>query len=125
MNGKSTAFRIALAQLLATIAVSVLLYGLQGRAAGAAAAVGGCIAVGNNLLFAWHVLAGGVLPARTVLRRFYLAEVVKIFLTTGLFLGALTVLKLPFLPLLLGYGATLAAHWLSLLLPPPQVHRSG
>lgn len=125
MNGKSTAYRIALVQLMATILVSVLLYGLQGRTAGVAAALGGCIAVGNTLLFAWRVFAGGVLPARTVLRRFYVAEVVKIVLTAGLFLTALTVLALPFLPLLLGYAVTLAAHWISLLLPPPHAHRSS
>lgn len=125
MNGKSTAYRIALAQLAATVLVSALLLALQGRATGIAAAVGGCVGVVNNLFFAWRVFAGGVLPAQTVLRRFYLAEVVKIFLTAALFLAALMVLKLPFLPLLIGYGATLAAHWLSLLFPPLQAHRSG
>lgn len=125
MNGKSIAYRIALAQLGGTVLVTVLVYGLRGYAAGVAAAIGGCIAVANNVFFAWRVFAGGVVPAQTVLRRFYLAEIVKILVTAVLFLGALTVLKLPFLPLLLGYGVTFAVHWLSLLLPPVPAHRSN
>jgi ATP synthase protein I len=125
MNGKSTAYRIALAQFVATLLVSLLLYALQGGSAAAAAGAGGGIAVVNNILFAWRVFGGGVVPAQTVLRRMYLAEVIKIFLTAALFLGALIEFKLPFLPLLLGYGVTLVVHWLSLLLPPLPAHRSS
>lgn len=125
MNGKSTAYRIALAQLAATLLATLLLYALQGGVIATAAAAGGGIAIVNNLLFAWRVFGGGIVPPQTVLRRLYLAEVVKILLTAGLFLGALTVFALPFLPLLLGYGVTLAVHWLSLLLPPLPAHRSS
>jgi ATP synthase protein I len=125
MNGKSTAYRIALAQLVATLLVGLLLYGLRGAAAATAAVAGGGIAVVNNLLFAWRVFGGGILPPHVVLRRLYVAEVVKILLTAGSFLGALTLFALPFLPLLLGYGVTLAVHWLSLLFPPIPAHRSS
>ncbi len=123
MNGKSTAYRIVAAQLAAVLLVAALLYAASGTAPAAAAAAGGGIAVISNFYFARRVFAAGVLPARTVLRRFYIAEAVKIFLTAGLFLVALAVLELSFLPMLLGYGITLVVHWAALLLPAAPVHR--
>ena len=117
MNGKSTAYRIVLAQLGAAVFMAVLLYALGGAASGAAAAVGGAIAVISNFYFACHVFAGGVVPAHTVMRRFYVAEVVKALLTGGLFLVAILVLKLSFLPLLLGYAVALVVYWVALLMP--------
>lgn len=123
MNGKSTAHRIVWMQLAATIVVAAILFAASGTAAAAAAAAGGGIAVVNNLYFARLLFAGGIVPAKTVLHRFYLAEVVKIVLTTALFLAALLVFRLSFLPLLSGYGVALTIHWFALLLPPAAVQR--
>lgn len=122
MNGKSTAYRIVLAQLVAALGVAVLLYAISGAQAGVAAAAGGAIAVVANLYFVRHLFAGGVAPAQTVLRRFYVAETVKIVLTAGLFLAALVAFELSFLPLLLGYGVTLVVYWVALL-PLAPAHR--
>lgn len=122
MNGKSTAYRIVLAQLVAAVVVAALLFAISGAPAAIAAAAGGGIAVVANLYVVRHLFAGGVVPAKTVLRRFYVAETVKIVLTAGLFLAALVVFELPFLPLLLGYGVTLVVYWAALL-PLAPVHR--
>lgn len=123
MNGKSTAYRIIVAQLAAAVLAAGALLALSGGNAALAVLAGGAIAVLSNFYFAQHVFAGGVAPARTVLRRFYLAELIKILLTAGLFLAALVVFEAPFLPLLLGYGVALIAHWAALLLPPAPAHR--
>jgi len=123
MNGKSTAYRIVLAQSVAALLVAAVLLLVSGRGAAIAATAGGAIAAVNNLYFAWRVFAGGVVPAQTVLRRFYLAETIKIVLTAGLFLVALVVFELSFLPLLLGYGVTLLVYWAALLPLAPAHHR--
>ncbi len=121
MNGKSTAYKVVLAQLCATLVVAALLWAIIGTAGGIAAAVGGVIGVIANLIFVRYVFSAAAVPASVIVRRFYIAETMKIILTAVMFLGAFLVLQLSFVPLLLGYGATLLVYWAALLKPSAPV----
>jgi ATP synthase protein I len=115
MTGITTAYRIVLAQFVLALVAGFIAWGAMGSAMAIAIFAGGLINVIANLYFAFHVFRGGVRAAPSVLRGFYLAEVVKLLLTAALFAVALAVLKLEPLPLLLGFAVTLAGYWLALL----------
>lgn len=115
MTGITTAYRIVLAQFVLALVAGFIAWGAMGSAVAIAIFAGGLINVIANLYFAFHVFRGGVRAAPSVLRGFYLAEVVKLLLTAALFAVAFAVLKLAPLPLLLGFAVTLAGYWLALL----------
>jgi ATP synthase protein I len=122
MNGKSTAFRIVLAQLAMALAVGGVAWAVGGAGSGLAALVGGLINVVASLYFALQVFSGGVRPAQSVLRSFYIGEVVKFLITAALFGVAVALWRLDVLPLLAGFGLTLVVYWLALL-PAGAIHR--
>jgi len=115
MTRIKTAYKIVLAQFILALVAGFIAWGAMGSAMAIAVFAGGLINVIANLYFAFHVFRGGVRAAPSVLRGFYLAEVVKLLLTAALFAVALAVLKLAPLPLLLGFAVTLAGYWLALL----------
>ncbi len=122
MSGKSTAYRIVFAQFILALLCGAVALAIAGRAAGLAAFVGGMINVVANLYFAVQVFGGGVRPAQAVLKSFYLAEAVKFVITAALFALAVAVWRLHALPLLAGFGLSLAVYWLALL-PAGPIHR--
>ena len=116
MGHKSIAYRIVLAQLGMALVLAAVCLAAWGRSTAVAALAGGAIGVVTNLYVALRVFGNGaVRPAQKVLRRFYAAEALKFALTLGLFALGIGVLKLNALPLLGGYGLTLAVYWLALL----------
>jgi ATP synthase protein I len=119
MNGKSTAYRIVLAQFAAALVLAVATGGIWGARAGYSALVGGLIAAVTSLYFALHVFGVRVSAARAVVRSFYTAEVVKMAITVLLFVAAVVWLKVDFLPLIVAYALTLLVYWFALLLAPP------
>jgi ATP synthase protein I len=119
MNGKATAYRIVIGQLLATLVLAAAVLALWGAAAAGSALAGGLISVTTSLAFAVQLFGRGVRPARKVLASFFLAEAVKFVLTVALFALAIVWLEARFLPLLAGYGLTLVIYWLALLPAAP------
>lgn len=119
MNGKSTAYRIVLAQFAAALVLAVATGGIWDARAGYSALVGGLIAAVTSLYFALQVFGVRVSAARAVLRSFYTAEVVKMAITVLLFVLAVVWLKVDFLPLIVAYALTLLVYWFALLLAPP------
>lgn len=115
MTGKASAYRIVLTQLVLALVAGCIAWAALGRAMAVAVVGGGLINVIANLYFALHVFRGGVRPADAVMRRFYVAEAAKLFLTAALFALAFAVLKLAPVPLLAGFVVTLAGYWLALL----------
>ena len=115
MTGITTAYRIVLAQFVLALVAGIIAWGAMGSSIGVGVVAGGLINAIANLYFALHVFRGGVRTAPSVLRGFYVAEVVKLLLTAALFALALTVFKLEALPLLTGFIVTLAGYWLMLL----------
>lgn len=101
-------------QLLATLLTTIgaLFAGFQ---AAWSAAVGGGIGIVTTACFAYWVFAPGVgVPAKRVLARFVVGEIVKILLTVALFAAAIVWLEAAFLPMLGAFAATLLAYWLVL-----------
>lgn len=101
--------------------ISAICFGLAGwcfygAAHGWSAFAGGLIALLPNLFFS---LAFGVRQdwrtAKQVVRKFYVGEVLKLFLTGLLFALALNTTSIRFPALLLGFGLTLSVFWFSLL----------
>ena len=122
MTGIATAYRIVLTQFVIALVAGIIAWGAMGFSIAVAVIAGGLINVIANLYFALHVFSAGVRTAQSVLRGFYVAEVVKLLLTAALFALALAVLKLAALPLLTGFVMTLAGYWL-VLLPAGPAHR--
>lgn len=119
MNGKSTAYKIVLAQFAATLLLAVLAGGVWSARIGYSALVGGLIATLASLYFALHVFGVRANAARLVVRSFYRAEIVKMAVTALLFLAAVLWLKVEFLPLIVAYALTLLVYWFALLSVAP------
>jgi ATP synthase protein I len=101
--------------------VSTICFGIAGwifydAAHGGSALAGGLIALLPNFLFSLTFgLRQDWRTARQVARRFYMGEVLKLFLTGLLFALALNAPGIQFPALLLGFGLTLSVFWFSLL----------
>jgi ATP synthase protein I len=116
MQAKSIVYRVVGGQILIGLIATLLAYLLSGSSAASSAALGGVIAVAGNLYFGLQLFAGApVKPAKEILRRFYVAEVVKTVLTATLFVIAVLVLNASFFPLIVTYAMTLLVYWLALL----------
>ena len=119
MNGKSTAYKIVVAQFAAALVLAVVAGGVWSFRVGYSALVGGLIAAVASLYFALHVFGVRTSAARVVVRSFYKAEVVKMVMTALLFLAAVFWLKADFLPLIVAYALTVLVYWFALLSAPP------
>ncbi|UCH54007.1 MAG: ATP synthase subunit I [Pseudomonadota bacterium] len=115
MNGKSTVYKIILAQLATALLVAGGAAAGFGARAGYSALTGGLIGVATNLYFAWHVFGFGGRSAQSVVRSFYVAEAIKMALTAALFVVAVLWLEAQPLPLIVTYGLTLMVYWAALL----------
>lgn len=119
MNGKSTAYKIVLAQFGAALILAAAVGSAWGAHAAHSALAGGLIATVSSLFFALYVFGVRATAARVVVRRFYRAEVVKMIVTALLFLAAVSWLKVDFLPLIGAYALMLLVYWFALLSAPP------
>lgn len=101
-------------QIVVTLLAAALFLFVDVKAA-ESAAVGGGIGIVTTAFFAFFVFAGSLgAPAKQIMRRFFVGEVVKLVLTGLLFALAIVWLEASFLPLLLAYIGTLFAYWLVL-----------
>jgi ATP synthase protein I len=119
-HGRTQARKVIWTQLAVTALASLGFWIFSGPAAGVAALAGGMINVVANLFFVrrWFAADGVesptvVSPTQRVLG-FYVAEVVKLFITVALLALAIGVLKLSFMPLFVTFVATLMVFWLAL-----------
>lgn len=110
---KATATIVAI-QCGLTAILSVIAGFVWGELVARSILAGGAICVVTTLLFGLRVFAGGKADADTILRRFYVGEAQKLFLTAVLFFVSIKTPWFAFLPLLCGYIVALAAYWISL-----------
>jgi ATP synthase protein I len=107
---------VLLWQGISAICLGLAGWSFYGASHGWSAFAGGLIALLPNWLFS---LAFGLRQdwrtARQVVRKFYVGEVLKLFLTGLLFALALNAPSIQFPALLLGFGLTLSVFWFSLL----------
>ncbi len=116
-GAKKTTTTIVVIQLSITLLAAVAGIVLVDVKAAYSAVIGGGISISATLYFAWQVFSLPLgTPPDQIATRFYVGEVLKIGLTTVLFILAILVLRVSFLPLFLTYTATLMAYWLALLI---------
>jgi ATP synthase protein I len=108
-------FRIVALQFTIAVLFSATVALFAGVEKGWSAAMGGAIAVAGSLVYALMVARAGNDP-KVVFRRHFRAEMVKVFVTAVLFIGALVLFPSAFfLWLILGFAVTTLAYWFSLL----------
>ncbi|TLX23123.1 hypothetical protein E5S66_03620 [Thermomonas fusca] len=111
--GWRLALRVVVFQIIATLATAAACYISGPRAALAALAGGGAMALGS-LLAAWGAFGGGVAGAGVALGRLLLGTAVKwLVVIVGLYL-AMAVWKLPAVPVLAGAAMAAAAFVVSM-----------
>lgn len=115
MDPKPRVYRIVRTQLAVTIAVALAVFILAGLESAYSALAGGLISVIANFYFAMQTLAGTGKSPRQLVTAFYVGEAVKILITAALFVVAIKVLNVLFLPLFITYVITLLVYWFALL----------
>lgn len=105
--------RVVVWQLGAAV-LAALAFGMAGIGSMAAAAYGGLVVALGSAVFGWRLFAPGVAPVARLARSLYAAEVLKWLLTVLALWFALTQLKLPGLPLIVGMIAANVAFWLGM-----------
>ena len=80
-----------------------------------AVAAGGLIGVAGTLFFSRRLfVAAPGATAKQMLRAFHLGAAGKVIVTGALFAVAIAGFRLPFLPLVGGYAATVLGYWLAM-----------
>jgi ATP synthase protein I len=112
---RKVVFLLPVWQLLLGIVVGILFYFLAGVNAGIAGFFGASISFAGSLVFAFVVFGMGEQSSKTMMKQMFRAEALKM-LTIGLmFYCAFAVLALPFLPVIVGFMATLIIFFVALL----------
>lgn len=88
---------------------------LGGGQAGYSALTGGLISAIASWVFARFVFAGEQGSSGRFLRRVMLGELLKLGVVVIMFVVAITVLELAFLPLISAFAVTLLTYWVALL----------
>ncbi|MYM33019.1 hypothetical protein GTP38_01480 [Duganella sp. FT94W] len=108
-------FRIVALQFVIATGFALLAWNLGGVNKAWSAAYGGAIAVIGSLVYAMLV-ARGAGDAKQAFRRHFRAEMIKIFITAALFIGALVLCSsAAWVWLILGFAAATLAYWVALL----------
>jgi ATP synthase protein I len=108
-------YKIVALQFAIATGFALLAWNLGGPLKAWSAAYGGAIAVIGSLMYAM-IVAGGTNDAAKAFRTHIRAEVVKIFVTVVLFIGALALFQsASWLWLIMGFAVATLAYWFSLL----------
>ncbi|MEE9397728.1 MAG: ATP synthase subunit I [Methylococcales bacterium] len=112
----STVTKIINLQALTLILITIGFFLYGGWQKAISPALGGIVALLPNGYFAYRIHLANGKEAKQVVRTFYAAEIVKIFLTAALFFFVFHVPGVEFLALLIGYIAAVSVHWFALIL---------
>ena len=112
---KKTVFLIAVWQLLIGIVIALVFQLLNGSTEAIAGFFGASISFAGSIVFAFVVFGLGDQSPQNIMRKMFRAEAFKI-LTIGLmFYFAFAILALPFMPVIVGFMATLIVFFVALL----------
>ncbi len=112
---KKTVFLIAVWQLIMGIIIALVFQLLNGSTAAIAGFFGASISFAGSIVFAFMVFGLGDQSSKNIMQIMFRAEAFK-FLTIGLmFYIAIAVLALPFMPVIVGFMATLLVFFVALL----------
>jgi ATP synthase protein I len=113
--GKRLVLRVVLLQVVCAATVAVLCGVSQGAAAAESGLVGGFIVAIGSAVFGWRMFAPGIAPASVLRRALFAAESLKWFWYVLAVWAALTILKLPPLPLMVGLVFGQFGYWFGLV----------
>lgn len=113
-QGRRAAFMIVGVQLAVAVLSAVAAGVGGGPHAAWSALTGGMINVLASLYLVIKLFAGGQANPSQWLMRIMVGEGLKFVLTVVLFVVAIAVLKMAFLPLIIAYAATYLAYWFGL-----------
>jgi F0F1-type ATP synthase assembly protein I len=112
---RKVVFLLPVWQLLIGVIIALVFYLLNGSTAAIAGFFGASISFAGSLVFAFVVFGLGDQTPQNMMRKMFRAEAFKI-LTIGLmFYFAFAILALPFLPVIVGFMATLIIFFVALL----------
>ena len=112
---KKVVFLLPVWQLILGVIVGIVFYMLAGTRAGLAGFFGASISFAGSFVFAFVVFGLGPQSSEKMMRQMFRAEALKI-LTIGLmFYFAFAVLALPFMPVIVGFMATIIIFFVALL----------
>lgn len=115
-GARRVALRMVMRQVLVTVAVAAIFWGLKGQREAVSALMGGGIGIAASLamvMFVFRKSAQG--DAKLIMRNAYKGEVAKIGITIVLFGIVLKFFEVAALPLFLAYIAALLMHWVALV----------
>ena len=115
-NDFSTVSKILILQATVTIMIAMVFVIFSGFQQAMSPALGGVVALVPNLYFAYRIHLASGKPAIQIVRAFYIAEAIKIFLTVVLFCIVYQIPGINFLTLFFSYVAVLSVHWFALIL---------
>jgi ATP synthase protein I len=111
----STVWKVLYAQILITIAVAIVFWGISGGKLAISALSGGGIALIPNLFFALKIYLARNSQPQDMVNAFYIGETIKLVLTAALFAIAFQFRTIDFVTLLVGYIAVLSVFWFALI----------
>jgi F0F1-type ATP synthase assembly protein I len=102
-------------QLLIGVIIGMGFYLLAGKLAGIAGFFGASISFAGSIVFAFVVFGFGEQTNENMMRKMFRAEAFKILTVAIMFYVAFAKLGLPFLPVIVGFMATLIVFFVALL----------
>jgi F0F1-type ATP synthase assembly protein I len=114
-TGTRLVMRVVLLQAGCAVAVAILFWAIQGRAAAGSGLTGGLIVAIGSGVFGWRLFAPGIAPAAVLRRALFAAESLKWFWYVFAVWAALARWKLLPLPLMTGLVFAQFGYWFGLV----------
>ena len=112
---RKSVFLIPVWQLLVGVVIAIIFYLLNGSTVAIASFFGASISFAGSLVFAFVVFGLGDQSLERMKRTMFRAEALKILTISFMFYFAFAVLVLPFMPVIVGFMATLIIYFVALL----------
>jgi|GEM_PF-1786624 len=112
---KKVVFLLPVWQLILGVIVGIVFYMLAGTNAGIAGFFGASISFAGSLVFAFVVFGLGNQSSENMVKQMFRAEALKLLTVSLMFYFAFAVLALPFMPVIVGFMATLIIFFVALL----------
>lgn len=112
---RKVVFLLPVWQLLLGVVVGFVFYFIAGINAGIAGFFGASIGFAGSLVFAFVVFGLGNQSSENIMRQMFRAEAFKMLTIALMFYFSFAVLALPFMPVIVGFMATLIIFFVALL----------
>jgi len=112
---KKIIFLLPVWQLIVGIVIAFIFYLLNGSTAAIAGIFGASISFAGSLVFAFMVFGLGDQDPKKMMQKMFRAEAFKIITIGTMFYFAFAILALPFMPVIVGFMATLIVFFVALL----------